>query len=494
MRRSGRQRVPNKKYTVDAFAGFELDAIVSRADSPGSQPDAETPLPLVDSELDEEFDLAAAEAVEPAEEEEDDESLAGNNSEGSSIATPQEGDSDLEVNGDDLGSNTIVNPNRKPSGRRSRKPAPLRHFRGVRDLNRKEGKPQKIMSYVGSDPKDVVPFLQARDKWVYGNILPTRKADEDGVGGMAYAPIHSFERREEEANEGWEWYYDEGGRDVFRKEQTMKVLSIDQAQPYRFDITKRPSYRVLLGPYGSQQVHELAHEQSLNVEKIERPTTSKTNSSDEKAAWLLNVSTPVTGLEWAPNHGGESQYLAISTADKTPLDSSLPSAFAPALVSSSTIQIWEFSAALDVDGDGRLNPMVSPRLAHVICTDWGQIKHFQWCQAPRRFRETDSEGSRSVGLLAAVFGDGLTRVLDIHIRNLETDSSPFGNIPLYFKPFTFPRLTMLQSQIHHRCFCYPSAEYGLHLYDLAFRNRDGCWVRQRLRGHLRHNRASRTHV
>ena len=471
MRRSARQRVPNKKYTLDAFAGLELDAVISPYGSPGSQPAQESPHLVDDPEEDEEFNIAAAEAVEPVEEEEDDESLVGNNSEGSSIATPQEGDSDLEADGDDLGPPTALHPGRKPSGRRKKRPGPMLHSRGVRDLNRKEGKPQKIMALVGSDPKDVVPFLQARDKWVYGNILPTRKAGEGGVGGMAHAPVHTLERREEEANEGWDWYYDDGGRDTFHKGQTAQVLSMVDAQPYRFDVTKRPTYKVLLGPYGSQQPYELAHGQALNIEKIERPVISKKQSSDEKAAWLLNVSTPVTWLEWAPNQGGESQYLAVSTADKTPLDSSLPSAFAPAEPSPSTIQIWEFSAALDGDGDGRLNPAVPPKLVHVICTDWGQVKHLKWCQVPRRFREADSRSSRSIGLLAAVFGDGLTRVLDIQIRNMETSSSPYGNQIIPSWPLTLSKLTMYQSKIYHRCLCHPSAEHGLHLCDLAFWNR-----------------------
>ena len=224
MRRSTRARVPNKKYSVDAFADLELDAIISPDNSPRSQPAPETPVPIDDSGDDEEFDLAAAEAAEPREEEEDEESLAGDNSEGSSIATPQEGNSDLEAQGEDIAPRVLISSARRPPGRRHTKPGPLLHFRGLRDLNRKEGKPQKIMAFVGSDPKDVVPFLQARDKWVFGNILPTRKADRAGVGGMAHAPVHSFKKRKEEADAGWDWYYDEGGREMFCEGQRVRIL------------------------------------------------------------------------------------------------------------------------------------------------------------------------------------------------------------------------------------------------------------------------------
>ena len=428
MRRSTRARVPNKKYSVNAFADLELDAIISSDNSPRSQLAPETPLPIDDSGDDEEFDLAAAEAAEPREEEEDEESLAGNNSEGSSIATPQGGNSDLEVQGEDIAPRAVIRSARRPPGRRHTKPSPLLHFRGLRELNRKEGKPQKIMAFVGSDPKDVVPFLQARDKWVFGNILPTRKADRAGVGGMAHAPVHSFKKRKEEADAGWDWYYDEGGREMFCEGQKVRILNGTDAQPYRFDVTKRPSYKILLGPYGLQQPYELAHEQCLNIENIERP---RGEFSDEKAAWLLNISIPVTSLEWAPNQSGENQYLAISTAEKTPLDPSLPSAFAPTRSSASTIQIWKFSALLDGDGDGRLNPLIQPELVHVICTEWGQVKHFKWCQVPRDFRQAGLEISRPIGLLAIIFGDGLVRVLDIQIHDLEKNSSPYGNIILH---------------------------------------------------------------
>ena len=438
MRRSTRQRVANKKYTVDAFAGLELEGVISAIDSSESEAAKDTQPQSGDSEEDEDFDVAAAEALEPAAEE-DEESIVSNVSEGSSIATPQEDDSDVEydeLDGDEVGTHTLSITDRRTARYRSRKPGPLTHSRGVRELNRKEAKPQKTISLVGTDPDDAVPFLLARDKWVFGNILPSRKADKNGIGGMGYPPVHSAEKREEEATEGWDWYYEEGGREAFSEGQTTQALNAADAQPYRSDVAERPSYRILLGPYGSQQMFELGHNQSLNVVQAEDEAAKKpTKSSDQKAGWLLNISTPITWLEWAPNHGGRAQYLAVSTADKTPLDSSLPSAFAPGNASPSTIQIWEFTASMDKDGDGIMDPTEPPKLVHTICTDWGSVKHFWWCQVPRRFRETESDDYRSIGLLAAVFGDGLTRVLDIRVYDLGPNSSPYGNISYHYTAF-----------------------------------------------------------
>ena len=431
MRRSTRTRVANRKYTVDAFTGLELEGVIGAIDSSESEAPNDAQLPLEDSGDDEDFDVAAAEAVEPVEEDEDEE-LASNLSEGSGIVTPQEGDSDLGsegLHGDDPDARTHSITRRNVLKHRPRKPGPPVHSRGLGELNRKESKLENTIRLVGSDPKDVVPFLLARDKWIFDNILPSRKADKNGVGGMGYPPVHSAERREEEATKEWDWYYDEGGREAFCERQMTIPLDAADIQPYSTNVVERPTYKVLLGPYGSQQMFELEHNQYLDVLQAERQASKQpTKSTGDKAGWLLNISTPVTWLEWAPNHGGGSQYLAISTAFKTPLDHSLPSPFAPSAPSPSTIQIWEFSASLDRDGDGTLDPAEPPKLVHVICSDWGRVKQFRWCQVPQRFREAEP-GRHSIGLLAAVFGDGLARVLDVQISEASSNSSPYGELP-----------------------------------------------------------------
>ena len=407
VRKSGRQRIPSKKYTVDAFEGLDI----LNSDSEG---DLEALQQLQDSKNDVDF------AEHLADGNEDEESLGNGVSDGSAILTPEEENEDAESfassNPEDRGlQNTSTSQRGKPMEQNSTRDADV-HSRGmIENLMKTDQEKSRVRLFAGSGIEDIVHITRSRDQWAADPTLPSREK-------MCHRVSHTDEKRQMEATVGWDWYYDQGGRETFAEKQKVRTLSLEEGVAYLSEATDS-SLSFLMGPYGRQQVFTLGLSQSLDLEEAWDTASGSSEQGLEgfrsckrrRLGWMMNVGTRVRGLDWAPNHHGDTQYLALavakvptSTRPATPREAP---AFTPSCPTPSGVQIWAF--------DTSNNPMGStrpPELQQVLCTEWGEINQLKWCPVPRATRDEDALGRISIGLLAGIWGDGCARILDVQLE------------------------------------------------------------------------------
>ena len=413
-RKSGRQRVPNKKYTVDAFEGLDI-----------TNSDSDHDLELEESKVQTAKDDDGHDFTEGDHEpvpEKDDEAIEV--SDESDTATPEYAEQELT---------------KSVSGKRKRKQPVVERenmrSRGITDFRIRASRLDDdlfIENIVGSDEKDQADFIQNRNKWINNISLPTRYPNNLGQGGMAYAFNHPADQRKTEATVGWDWYFNEGGKSAFQKKQILEPLTSTAGVAY---IT-RPAEtikKLLLGPYGKQQLFTLSLMQSLSLKQSWKSAQTNNsahvnvgdprNRSKRQDGWILNVGTSVQCLEWAPNHPGAIQYLAVSTLPPKTGNDQLESApaYTPSLHSSS-IQIWTFTRTAAPDNTVHLNP----ELQTVICTEWGYARQLKWCPMPRDPRINGSETRVHLGLLAGIWSDGYMRVLDLYLDAHRGSSTTYG--------------------------------------------------------------------
>ncbi len=407
VRKSGRQRVPNKKYTIDAFEGLDIF-------NSDSERDFEVLQQLQDSKYDDDFPEDHLDGNE------DEESLADGVSDGSAILTPEEeyedahsyASSDPEER--DL-RDSFKGHKRKPVDYAFGQDANV-HSRGMpENLMRADHERSRVRLFSGPGIEDMIHIIKSRDQWAADPTLPCRNS-------MCYQVSHTDEKRQMEATVGWDWYYNKGGRTFFAEKQKLRTLSLEEGVIYLHGPT-HSSLSFLMGPYGKQKVFTLDSSQSLGLEEAwhTRSESSKENPErlrdrqQRRLGWMLNVGTRVRCLDWAPNHHGTTQYLALAVAKAS---SSTPAATpieAPAFTLScptpSSIQIW----ALDTS-DNSMHCPRSPELQQVLCTEWGEVNQLKWCPVPRAKRNEDALGKIPIGLLAGIWGDGCARVLDIQFE------------------------------------------------------------------------------
>ncbi|KAL8934075.1 MAG: hypothetical protein Q9216_006083, partial [Gyalolechia sp. 2 TL-2023] len=432
VRKSGRQRQPNKKYTADEVTN--LDVLNS-----ASEEETKAWGPLAGSDNDEEFDVAQV-VEETHAPEEDVISSASAASDGSAVATPPE---DLDDAASYASADTtrapkdgdVPTPSRRATDRtypyrKNRKLQAGTHSRGIGESVTSLGKGSKAeyqYSLVGNAPKDLLHMANCQDQWLEDIAVP-RRPNRSGTKGMRHFFSHPEETRRFEATEGWDWYYDHGGWQRFAEVQQGHHLNPDQGLKY----IPQPSdtqRTLFMGPYGRQSRFNLPIFQCMGLDQAWKhaPPTNDSEEADatkserrkRRDGWMINVGTGVRCLEWAPNHTGDTQYLAISTLQPKNPEQIGRLKFSPAFTAQSfpsSIQIWSFSSSAARDRESLLDPDHPPVLRMVLCFDWGDAKHLRWCRMPRNFRPEDREEKTTpVGLLAAVFSDGNVRVLDIRL-------------------------------------------------------------------------------
>lgn len=413
-RKSRRQRVPNKKYTVDAFEGLDIPRSDSEHDLELLQ-ESEARAAKDDRDGHDDFVEGDHEAM-PKE----DEIPAVDGSDGSDVANPVE----------DMEGFTVAEPLSSGKPRKNKQlliQGEDTHSRGITDFHIRASRFDDdlfIEHIIGSDETEQAYFRQNRNKWIHNISLPTRHPNDQGQGGMAYPFNHPADQRNIEATVGWDWYFSEGGKIAFQK-QVLEPLTSTAGAKY---IT-RPAEnikRLLLGPYGKQQLFTLPLMQSLSLKQSWKSVNSSTNLNGDdlrQDGWILNVGTSVQCLEWAPNHPGAIQYLAISTLlpKASGNDQSAP-AYTASLPTPSSIQIWTFTRSAAPDNTVHLNP----ELRTVICTEWGHARQLKWCPIPREPRMDTSETKVHLGLLAGVWNDGYVRVLDVYLDAHRGSSTTYG--------------------------------------------------------------------
>lgn len=404
VRKSGRQRIPNKKYTVDTLG--DLDIFNSE-----SEVDLEVLQQLQDSKDDDDF------PEDHLDENEDEESLANDVSDGSAILTPEEEYEDAHSYASSIPEEPDLRGISKGHKRRPRDHTLIQdadvHSRGMPEKPvRPDNERSRFKLFSGPSAEDILHIVRSRDQWAADPILPRRE-------NMYHQVSHTDEQRQMEATVGWDWYYDEGGRESFAEKQDVQTLSLEEGIAYMPQTTPN-NHSFLMGPYGRQKVFTLALSQTLDLEEawnIASGSSEKNPGSSKRRrlGWMLNVGTRVRCLDWAPNHCGDTQYLALAAAKAsnttqaaTPFEAP---AFTPSCPAPSSIQIWAFDSSKD-----SLGPIKPPELRQVLCTEWGEIIQLKWCPVPRASRIEDALGKISIGLLAGVWGDGCARVFDVHLE------------------------------------------------------------------------------
>lgn len=407
-RKSGRERIPNKKYTNDAFESLNI------LSSDSEEEELAVLEQLQNAEDDEDFPEDQA-VMEP----EDEDSLVEEDlSDGSGIKTPIEEYEDAHS----YASTDVEEPLSPKAARRKghrTQRDPNVHSRGMPETPfSSEGRYARINFFTGQGVEDISHVVKSRDQWVRDPTLPRRSK-------LCHSFSHTEEKRQMEATVGWDWYYDQGGREFFAKKQTFRLLNVDEAVNYVPEPTSK-SHSFLMGPYGTQEIFTLTPSQSVGLDPplpeagrvMAWQNSERAMRRDRRQGhgWMLNAGTRVRCLDWAPNHDGGTQYLAVAIAP--PKDSArkglskVAPAFTPSPSTPAAIQIWAFATTSAPETQSSLDSERAPELRIVIVSDWGDVSQLKWCPVPRSPRNEDVHGytSTSIGLLAGIWGDGYARV------------------------------------------------------------------------------------
>lgn len=436
LRRSGRSRQVNKKYTVDPFTGLENVLYASddsgSSDSTSLSSDSGEEFSANDSEK----EFSADDVPDPPEDENLLPSVVseGNSSRESSITDPgpEVVNEDTFIVGSESGQDRPTTAKKRQKDTRDYRPdPPLVHSRGISEFRIKGAKETRLIYTFGPSKEDIAPILKARDKWQPDPTLPSLKADAYGVGGMAPSFYCAKGTIEREVCNSRKWYYEQGAKDAFTLRQETISLAAEDAVSYMPKPTLN-HHNFLMGPYGNQKFYTLRTGEKLSLNE---PWTDPSNRNDsqyssklQRRGWILNLGNKIQNLEWLPNKTGATQYLSISVLQKNttgrsykPFQNPKAPSFTPQRPFPASIQIWGFKSS----EDDRLDPEKPPNLELVICTDWGSVKNFKWCPVGMMdVIKANDDGIIHMGLLAGIWGDGKVRVLDIQYPK-HTTSSPF---------------------------------------------------------------------
>ncbi|KAK0825845.1 hypothetical protein LTR03_017312 [Friedmanniomyces endolithicus] len=349
-RRSTKRAVPRKSNTVDAFQGVpELEADVDPDDL---DEDGEAELVADDDEVD--LANAESEPVDPVSDDEDEQ---------------------------------------RPKVPRSAKPRKKKPLWGR----------ARRLGEVGN----------ATRRWTNDLTLPTRNENLREFGGFRYDSSHTDEVSED-PRQGWDWYLSDGGKEAFQTHQRLDVLTAEEAKGYLGDQQDRS---FVMGPYQDQKLFHLTPGQSMPLANAWEISAGEIGSTDTpevalhyKLGFMLNLGAEVRCLGWIPRRDSKVQYLTTLVSPEQDgadmLDA--PSSHGSGLTKQSHICIWRFQA----DAEGYIDTTITPTLALVLCTDWGEISTFQWCPTACPVADT-------LGLLAFIAEDGMLRVLDVPLPSTD---------------------------------------------------------------------------
>ena len=423
-RRSGRQRQPNKKYSIDAFEGIE--GLV------GSESEEEPPKD-VDSDQDAEFNITPAPGSPVETEDEGSLSLdEGSVGDASDLTNENNSDDDVSIIGSEISEprNTGDSHKKKPPGERpiarskATRNGAVVYVRGLEDIQKSVSKGTRIQYTFGSDADDIIPYYLAREKWGNDTTLPSRYSSASGNGGMHRSFYYTTEMQEREKDEGWRWYYDENCKDRIQEKQSLSSQAAGKVRHYMN--ADSPAQTFFIGP-GSQTIQTLKWGEPLNLSRPWQPGASPVSTSEpiyskasERRGWIMNLgSKRIQCLDWKPNERGSTQYLAVtienagSYANHRPFEAPEAPAFVPRASTPASLQIWSFEATpIAENGSWTIDATCSPKLRLVLCTDWGDIRALKWCPMPDRDKSDNSHLDQS-GLIAGIWADGYLRVIDV---------------------------------------------------------------------------------
>ncbi|KAL9112145.1 MAG: hypothetical protein Q9227_003522 [Pyrenula ochraceoflavens] len=462
-RKSGRQRKPNLRYANDL-----LDEDTRHVLEIGSDDEAEAEELLqkfTKRDKDTEFNVEQVTAEEENESEasDDDVSMASGSghalSESSGIPTPNASDEDaMSLVSHDEQEARFLNRRRTLKFHQ-----PGVHNRGIINVHKSAAK-ELVWSHVfGGAPEDILPIVLVRDMWTESRDVtyPSRntlsKVAAEGVYGSTVKFGIPEEKLQGEATRGWEWYYTDRGHGIRARQQLEEVQDSERQNRHMLRYAL-PKHKLVIGPWNKQRLFEIDHREVLsqaeayhsgstsrNASPIdineEQPTQdlaepqkpSNNDSPGHKGpldSWILNLGCKIQATAWAPGLDNESSnYLAVACPTSSeqrarvrePDDNRNP-AFRPSGSYPSSIQIWAFTSIPTLGGCSKLDMTRKPRLAQILCTDWGNIRQFAFCPVIREDRPRVSETEHYLGLLAVLSSDGFVRVLDVAIPNPHSES------------------------------------------------------------------------
>ena len=456
-RRSGRKRIKNRKYISDTFDTLN--------EIPGS-PEAQQQELWTRSKVpvDEEFTID--EILQ--ESEHDDCASMG---EGSDVEGSVEGTEAVEDDISDMISIASDNQVNNHSEQGSQVPNPLTtsskvkrpyakprftgrpaihgelHSRGVRYVFDHAARDLILAYSFGGTEEDILPLLKARDKWFGEFTIPSRQVNNNGTGGMGYSFYQSTAARSLESQQGWDWFFQQGGRSAFYEAQKFERLEPQESKVYLPQPASSQPF--LAGVYSRQQLFALEPSQTMSLDLAYSPANNAKDHTAESSVgvsgrrgWLINLGYAVNCLGWAPNQDGPLQYLAVSTICKdlplsspSPRGNTIPSqqdiapAFAPAPLTPASIQLWEVKGLTERRDVASIDTSVCPKLRLVICSDWGKVKQFKWCPSLRGSgRGGRMDKMRYLGMLAVLYGDGKIRVVDVNCPDASEASTQYIKI------------------------------------------------------------------
>ncbi|KAJ4365995.1 hypothetical protein N0V95_000372 [Ascochyta clinopodiicola] len=285
--------------------------------------------------------------------------------------------------------------------------------RGVADFSKQGGQEVRLKDLFGPALTDLRPILRTRDEWKLQETLPIRGT------GLARSYFESTEARTKDEKLVQAWYANTGRANFVRAQKT-SILSQEQGAAYMLN-SGADSLNVLMGKPTDPQLHPLKKHSFINIAD---PFENKA----DRRGWLLNLGSRIHDAQWMINEDGGTQYLAVAVEQKDmasqqplPMEQSTAPAFSATKPFAASIQIWAFESTRT----GALDPSKKPRLALVICTDWGAPKQLRWSPIKSNDRDLPLDDGRTgdivdVGLLAGIWSDGRVRVLNIEI--LQTDA------------------------------------------------------------------------
>ena len=402
VRKSGRQRIPSRKVAETENGFQQMNELLANDDSEEENGFAKGE--VIDKS---DFDLPVEVVADGQDQKSTDSDPALDSSDGSDTTTLTEehGTSHMEAS---YQSAAPLSPQPARRNHPSTKDPSIRS-RGLTERHFKNRK-DRITLLAGPDQADKYVLEKSRRQWINDYCLPWRK-------GMQHAFGHPEEERMREAQDGWTWYYEEGGKEELAKSQIIHALSAEERCKY----IAGASQDVFMGPYGNQKLFELNHLQSLPLDLPlqETPTDAVTAELDsnqqsshkkKRHGWMLNVGIRVQCLDWAPNCMDDIQYLALASSQASrnfiKMRSNTAPAFFPAASTPSSIQIWAFDTREYSEIRPDLDKGTTPKLLQVLCSEWGDAKQLKWCPMPRD-DQTGADASKGfVGLLAGFWGDG----------------------------------------------------------------------------------------
>lgn len=265
IRRSGRERKANPRYSQDTLDDADLEGFVLPAEDSDASSFEHTALEDEEDD-DEDDDNIVLEASEDDAEVENSGYALDEITEGETptkraarIVLSQE---DLTLDDNDQELQQAL-PRHKQGGKRAVFNQEGYRNRGVLFTTSVMSRDTTLREIAGYDEKVFEMMRNERNKFSGSITLPRREALGPGQSGMDYPEVQSGEVRERERQKFRHWYIDNKGWEIMAKAQSTSSLPLVESEKY--NLTKLSPQNVLLGPYNAQTMYSIGCGTSISL-------------------------------------------------------------------------------------------------------------------------------------------------------------------------------------------------------------------------------------